>query len=190
MYNDDIHIQNALLLVVQGYVTKEASIEELEIFIHLAQGKDAAKIARLLGKNEKTVREICAALEANFEIKTNFYTASERAKDCTTAFTMSSARTFSRLFVAAAVFCTPPKALCGLDLSPQSRIPFWRHHLVFLLFGEHVNPAGGQRRAGNLHGDKKPFVRGLFWRHGHKPRGQDFQCDGELVCVQGCAAGI
>lgn len=30
MHNDDIHIQNALLLGVQGYVTKEASIEKLE----------------------------------------------------------------------------------------------------------------------------------------------------------------
>ena len=30
MYNDDIHVQNALLSGIQGFVTKEASVEELE----------------------------------------------------------------------------------------------------------------------------------------------------------------
>lgn len=30
MYNDELHIQNALLLGIQGFVTKEAPIEELE----------------------------------------------------------------------------------------------------------------------------------------------------------------
>ena len=30
MYNDDIHIENALLLGVQGFITKEASVKEIE----------------------------------------------------------------------------------------------------------------------------------------------------------------
>lgn len=30
MYNDDIHIENALLIGVQGFITKEASVDELE----------------------------------------------------------------------------------------------------------------------------------------------------------------
>ena len=109
MYNDDIHVGNALLLGVQGFITKEASVDELEkailavgsgntyynraaskilysllpqnkgkhiihdeksylfdnykslskkeqeVFIHLAEGLDIAKIAKLLGKSKKTI---------------------------------------------------------------------------------------------------------------------------------------
>lgn len=109
MYNDNIHIGNALLIGAQGFITKEVSIEELEkailavssgntyynraaskvlysllpqnkdkhiihdeksylfdnykslskkeqeIFIHLAEGFDTAKIAKLLGKSKKTI---------------------------------------------------------------------------------------------------------------------------------------
>ncbi len=109
MYNDDIHVKNALLIGVQGFITKEASIDEVEkailavgsghtyyntvaskvlhallpqnkgkyrihdeksylfdnykslskkeqeVFIHLAEGLDAAEIAKRLGQSEKTV---------------------------------------------------------------------------------------------------------------------------------------
>lgn len=109
MYNDNIHIGNALLIGAQGFITKEVSIEELEkailavssgntyynraaskvlysllpqnkdkhiiddeksylfdnykslskkeqeIFIHLAEGFDTEKIAKLLGKSKKTI---------------------------------------------------------------------------------------------------------------------------------------
>lgn len=30
MYNDDIHVEHALLIGVQGFITKEASIDEVE----------------------------------------------------------------------------------------------------------------------------------------------------------------
>ena len=49
MYNDDIHVENALLIGVQGFITKEASVDELEKAI-LAVGSGNAYYNRAASK--------------------------------------------------------------------------------------------------------------------------------------------